>query len=73
MGEPKLSNKMTFEEAFAKLEEITAVLEKGNLGLEATIKAFEEGRGLLDYCEKLLGNAEKALELMYLQEDPKGE
>ncbi len=62
----KSKKKLTFEEAFERLEELTEALERGNLDLEATLKAFKEGRGLLKYCEELLGEAEETLKIIDL-------
>ena len=44
--------KFDFEKAMAKLEEIVADLESGELSLEESIKAFEEGVELSKKCHK---------------------
>ena len=48
----------TYEEAFKRLEEITALLEKGGLPLEKTLELFSEGTALLNECSKCLDEAE---------------
>lgn len=48
----------TFEEALARLEEITSRLEAGELDLEESLKLFEEGMGLLAFCVEKLNKAE---------------
>lgn len=58
--------KLSFEEAFERLEELTTTLEQGNLSLEATLAAFKEGKELLKYCEELLGEAEETLKVIDL-------
>jgi exodeoxyribonuclease VII small subunit len=49
---------LSFEEALARLEQLVAGLEKGDLPLEETITAFEEGQKMLRQCMELLGRAE---------------
>jgi exodeoxyribonuclease VII small subunit len=53
-----------FEEALARLEQIVDTLEAGNLPLEESLKAFEEGVGLARRCAKYLEEAEKRIELL---------
>ena len=54
---------MTFEEKLAKLTEIVDKLEAGNeLPLEASLKLFEEGVGLVSSCREMLENAEQRVE-----------
>ena len=48
-----------FEDAFHKLESIVKRLEDGNLSLEESLKAFEEGVRLSRLCSKKLDEAEK--------------
>lgn len=59
-----IKKKLSYEDAFERLEELTASLEQGNLSLEATLKAFKEGKELLRYCEELLGEAEETLKVL---------
>jgi len=51
-----------FEDALKKLEEIVNELEVGNLGLEETIKKFEEGMRLFKMCKKKIEEAELKIE-----------
>ncbi len=51
-----------FEEALKKLEKIAEELENGNLGLDETIKKFEEGVQLFKLCKKKLEEAELKIE-----------
>ena len=53
-----------FEEAFQKLESIVKKLEDGNLSLEESLKAFEEGVRLSRFCSKKLDEAEKKVEML---------
>ncbi len=62
MGEKVAEQK--FEEAFQKLESIVKRLEDGNLSLEESLKAFEEGVRLSRFCSKKLDEAEKKVEIL---------
>jgi exodeoxyribonuclease VII small subunit len=60
-GEPE-----SFEEAIERLEELVSELEAGNVPLEKSLSAFEEGQILIKYCEKKLNAAEKMLKKISL-------
>lgn len=45
---------MKFEDNLKKLEELVGKMESGGLDLDAMIKSFEEGRQLVDVCQKEL-------------------
>ncbi|MDD9801452.1 MAG: exodeoxyribonuclease VII small subunit [Deltaproteobacteria bacterium] len=62
MSEPKAAAQLPFEAALARLEEIVAQLEAGDLELEAALAAFEEGVALSKRCAALLGDAERRIE-----------
>ena len=49
----------TFEENMSRLEEIVALLEKGDAQLGDSLKLFEEGTKLVDTCRKELDKAEQ--------------
>lgn len=49
---------LTFEEAFAKLEEVVRRLETGGLSLEESLALYEQGRLLAAYCARKLEEAE---------------
>lgn len=52
---------LKFEQAMAKLEEIVVTLEKGELGLEESLKLFEEGTKLAAFCNNALNEAEQKI------------
>lgn len=54
-----MPKKKTYEEAIARLEEITNQLEKGGIPLEQSLKLFEEGTKLSAYCYKILNEAQQ--------------
>ena len=51
--------KKPFEQRLQRLNEIVAKIEGENLPLEEALKAFEEGRALIDSLEKELKEAEE--------------
>lgn len=51
--------KMSFEEKLARLEEIVALLEKGDAALAASLSLFEEGTKLANACTAELDKAEQ--------------
>ncbi len=53
--------KMTFEEAYERLEQIVARMESGKLTLEESVKAYEEGAKLVKYCEAELERYEDVI------------
>jgi len=55
---------MKFEEALKKLEEIVARMEKGDLSLDASLKAFEEGIRLSRFLNTKLEEAEGKVEIL---------
>ncbi len=54
--------KEKFEEALQKLEAIVAQMEEGDLPLEETLKAFEEGVRIARFCANKLDEAERKVE-----------
>ena len=59
---PQPIEELTFEQAFAELEESVRALERGELPLEESLALFERGQQLAAYCGKLLDNAELKIE-----------
>jgi exodeoxyribonuclease VII small subunit len=53
-----------FEASLARLEDIVQELEKGDLGLEQSLKLFEEGIKLSRICTKRLEDAERRVEIL---------
>ncbi len=53
-----------FEKAMERLEEIVQNLEGGDLPLEESLKAFEEGMKLAKFCSLKLEEAEKKVTLL---------
>jgi exodeoxyribonuclease VII small subunit len=49
---------LSFEAAFAELEETVRKLEAGGLSLEESLSLYERGQALADYCGAQLDQAE---------------
>ena len=56
--------KKTFESALARLEQITEELESGDLSLDASLKKFDEGIKLADYCNSKLSEARTKVDIL---------
>ena len=52
---------MNFEAAMARLEQIVALLERGETPLDESLTLFEEGAHLMKCCAGLLDKAEQKL------------
>jgi exodeoxyribonuclease VII small subunit len=62
--------KKSFETALTRLEKITEELEDGELSLENSLKKFEEGIQLAEFCSEQLSEAKAKVELL-LEKDGK--
>ena len=49
---------LTYEDAFDRLQKITELLENGDISLDDSIKYYEQGILLKNFCEKKLKDAE---------------
>ncbi|MBC8317404.1 MAG: exodeoxyribonuclease VII small subunit [Desulfobulbaceae bacterium] len=56
--------KKTFEDSLARLEEISRELEEDELGLESSLKRFEEGIKLVQFCSKKLDESQKKIDIL---------
>lgn len=63
-------DKLTFEQAIMRIDDIVKTLEKGDAPLEQSLSLFEEGTGLIKFCGKLLDSAEQ--KVVRLQKGPDG-
>ncbi len=55
---------LSFEQAFAELEELVAVLETGDQDLDGSVTLFERGQTLANHCASLLDKAELKIQLL---------
>ena len=64
------SNKsFQFEGALARLETLVESMEAGELSLEDSLKAFEEGVKLTRDCQKALDQAEQSVQVLMEKND----
>jgi exodeoxyribonuclease VII small subunit len=55
---------MTYEQAYAKLEEYTEQLESGELTLDESLQVFEKAVALIRYCGEKLDGAKKQMQVL---------
>ena len=60
-----------FEEALEALEEVVERLESGELSLEDSLAAFEQGVHLVKFCNQKLNEVEKKVELLVKDKEGK--
>ena len=58
-----------FEKALEQLEDIVRKMEEGNLTLDESLKAFEEGIKLSRSCSDKLDEAERKVEILLKEGD----
>ncbi|MGI6578370.1 MAG: exodeoxyribonuclease VII small subunit [Eubacteriales bacterium] len=59
-----MEEKMTFETAITRLEEIVRLLERGEIPVEEALGLFEEGAGLMKKCATILDKAEQKVNII---------
>ncbi len=57
-----MKKSQTFEQAMNRLEEINQALESGDIPLEDSIKLYDEGIKLIEFCQSKLNEAEKKIQ-----------
>ncbi len=70
-GGNETPSRQTFEQALERLESIVDRMEAGELSLEESIHAYEEGVKLADFCAGKLDEAERRIEILAKQADGK--
>ncbi len=58
------SNEMSFEKAYARLEEILEHLNAGEVPLEESLRLYEEAEQLITSCSKKLSAAEQKVQTL---------
>jgi exodeoxyribonuclease VII small subunit len=64
MKAPNTKPPASFEAALQELEGIVQTLEGGGAPLEESLKAYERGMGLLNFCQTTLGQAEQKIRIL---------
>lgn len=54
----------SFAEMAARLEQIAAILEKGECPLEDAVKLYDEGKKLSEACTEILEKAKQKIEVV---------
>ncbi len=60
----KSKNPVDFEQALNQLENLVEAMESGDLSLEDSLKAFEQGIKLSRECQTALSTAEQRVQLL---------
>lgn len=60
----KAKKSIDFEEALDQLEELVEDMENGDLTLEESLKAFEQGIKLTRECQTALSQAEQKVQML---------
>jgi len=60
----KKQDSFDFEKALEDLEELVSAMEEGDLSLEESLKAFEDGIKLTRECQTALKNAEQKVKIL---------
>jgi len=61
---PRKKKAPDFEHSLQALESIVSQMEQGDLSLEESLKAFEEGISLTRECQAILSQAEQKVQLL---------
>jgi exodeoxyribonuclease VII small subunit len=61
--------KMSFEQAMVRLEEIVRSLERGDAPLDQSLALFEEGTSLVRLCTTALEQAQQRVTILLKQDD----
>lgn len=67
MSEKIITEGLSYEAAFQKLQEVVQTLEGDACSLEQSLALFEQGQALARYCAELLDAAE--LQVQYLTDE----
>jgi exodeoxyribonuclease VII small subunit len=67
-GEP-----LSYEQVMERLEALVRRMEQGEVPLEESLKAFEEGQKLVAKCRGILDDAERRIQQMGLERLVQGE
>lgn len=61
---PRKKKTPDFEQSLQDLEALVSQMEQGDLSLEESLKAFEEGVGLTRECQAILAQAEQKVQIL---------
>jgi exodeoxyribonuclease VII small subunit len=58
---PVNPDKLSFEDALGRLEELIDQIESGEIGLEESLKRYEQGTALIKRCRSVLDGAQQKI------------
>ncbi len=58
---PVKPDKLGFEDALGRLEELIELIESGEIGLEESLKRYEQGTKLIKRCRAVLDGAQRKI------------
>lgn len=61
--------KMTFEQAIERMEQIISRLSGGNLGIDESVALYEEGVKLAAFCDEKIKEAQRKITLLQEKEN----
>ena len=61
---PRKKKAPDFEQSLKELENLVLQMEQGNLSLEDSLQAFEEGVSLTRECQSILAQAEQKVQVL---------
>lgn len=70
---PEAIESLSYEQAFAELEEIVYGLETNSKTLEESIAMFERGQALAQHCVNLLDKAELRVRQLHVSDEEQTE
>lgn len=59
-----MAEKLTFEQAMEKIEEIVSKLENGGATLDETVELYKQGTELSVLCNKMIDEAEQKIKIL---------
>lgn len=69
MATRKKGAKLTFEDGMAQLEALIAQLEQGEMTLDESMQAYENGMEMYQRLEQMLKEGEARMEMLKTQKD----
>lgn len=61
---PQQKQELSFEDSFARLEQILERMNSGSVSLDESLKLYEEADKLIAVCGKRLNEAERKIEVL---------
>ena len=59
-----MAEKLTFEQAMERIEEIVSKLENGGATLDETVELYKQGTELSVLCNKMIDEAEQKIKIL---------